>query len=256
MRRVFLFLAVALSGWVRAADLPTLWAERTKSAVAVEYMTETEVARQPSAAMGTVIDERGTIILPSGAIDPRTPAALRTWALTTLAELAIQKGDEPLAASHLRDVLALDPDDAYARAALADILMSQSPAEASKLLAGFETIDNLLVRRAITRRRLREKFKTLFPAGTDVSQMITGFLNRRSRKDDVSFLAELDLGLAYQLTRHWSIYGGYRAVAVTGLALADNQIPFFLVDYPAYADIETNGSLILHGAMFGVLFQF
>jgi putative nucleotidyltransferase with HDIG domain len=47
---------------------------------------------------------------------------------------------------------------------------------------------NLLVRRAITRRRLREKFKTLFPAGTDVSQMITGFLNRRSRKDDVSFL--------------------------------------------------------------------
>jgi response regulator RpfG family c-di-GMP phosphodiesterase len=47
---------------------------------------------------------------------------------------------------------------------------------------------NLLVRRAITRRRLREKFKTLFPAGTDVAQMITGFLNRRSRKDDVSFL--------------------------------------------------------------------
>jgi len=47
---------------------------------------------------------------------------------------------------------------------------------------------NLLVRRAITRRRLREKFKTLFPADADVSQMITGFLNRRSRKDDISFL--------------------------------------------------------------------
>jgi serine protease Do len=60
-----------------AADLPSLWAERVKSVVAIEYVTETEVARQPSAAMGTVIDTNGTIILPSGAIDPRTP----TWQL-------------------------------------------------------------------------------------------------------------------------------------------------------------------------------
>ncbi|MGH7959332.1 MAG: PDZ domain-containing protein [Opitutaceae bacterium] len=60
-----------------AADLPTMWAERTKSVVAVEYVTETEVARQPTAAMGTVIDTNGTIILPSGAIDPR----VATWQL-------------------------------------------------------------------------------------------------------------------------------------------------------------------------------
>src|SRR5688500_2405766 len=60
-----------------AADLPTLWAERTKCVVAVEYVTETEVARQPTAAMGTVIDTNGTIILPSGAIDPR----VATWQL-------------------------------------------------------------------------------------------------------------------------------------------------------------------------------
>jgi serine protease Do len=57
--------------------LPTLWAERTKCVVAVEYVTETEVARQPTAAMGTVIDTNGTIILPSGAIDPR----VATWQL-------------------------------------------------------------------------------------------------------------------------------------------------------------------------------
>jgi serine protease Do len=60
-----------------AADLPTLWAERIKCVVAVEYVTETEVARQPTAAMGTVIDTNGTIILPSGAIDPR----VATWQL-------------------------------------------------------------------------------------------------------------------------------------------------------------------------------
>ena len=58
-----------------AADLPALWAERVKSVVAVEYITVTEVSRQPTSAMGTVIDTNGTIILPSGAIDPRTA----TW---------------------------------------------------------------------------------------------------------------------------------------------------------------------------------
>lgn len=77
MRRFLIFVAAGLSALARGADLPALWAERTKSAVAVEYVTETEVARQPSAAMGTVIDDRGTIIVPSGAIDPRTP----TWQL-------------------------------------------------------------------------------------------------------------------------------------------------------------------------------
>ena len=59
------------------ADLPTLWAERVKSTVAVEYVTETETARQPTVSMGTVIDGNGTIILPSGAIDPRAA----TWQL-------------------------------------------------------------------------------------------------------------------------------------------------------------------------------
>lgn len=69
---------VALPGRVGAsADLPALWAERTKCVVAVEYVTETEVARQPTNAMGTVIDANGTIILPSAAIDPR----VATWQL-------------------------------------------------------------------------------------------------------------------------------------------------------------------------------
>ena len=89
----------------------------------------------------------------AAAIDPRTPAELRGWALTTLGELAMQRGDEPRAAEHFRAALALDPDDAYARAALADILMTTDPATASALLAGFETIDNLLVRRAIAESR-------------------------------------------------------------------------------------------------------
>jgi tetratricopeptide (TPR) repeat protein len=84
----------------------------------------------------------------------RSDPALREWALTTLAELAIQRGDEALAGTHLERALAIDPDDAYARAALADVLLErQDPAAASALLAGYENIDNLLVRRAIAETR-------------------------------------------------------------------------------------------------------
>lgn len=53
------------------APLPQLWQERLKSVVAVEHVNETEVERQQSVAMGTVVDANGTIILPAGAIDLR-----------------------------------------------------------------------------------------------------------------------------------------------------------------------------------------
>lgn len=78
LRAGFVFAIALLPVALRAAaDLPGLWAERVKCVVAVEYVTETEVARQPTAAMGTVIDGNGTIILPTGAIDSRAA----TWQL-------------------------------------------------------------------------------------------------------------------------------------------------------------------------------
>jgi tetratricopeptide (TPR) repeat protein len=86
----------------------------------------------------------------AAALATRTQPTLRAWALTTLAELAIQRGDDGRAAEDLRAVLRLDPDDTYARAALADV---STPAEASALLAGYEAVDTLLVRRAIAERR-------------------------------------------------------------------------------------------------------
>ena len=48
--------------------------------------------------------------------------------------------------------------------------------------------------------------------------------------------------------------GGYRVVAVTGVALADNQIPHFLAAANEFADVKTNGELILH-AHLGVSFR-
>ena len=75
-RFVFLSFALLLNApRLAAADLPALWAERTKSVVAVEYVTETEVDRNPTISMGTVIDNQGTVILPANAVDPRAA----TW---------------------------------------------------------------------------------------------------------------------------------------------------------------------------------
>ena len=71
--------------------------------------------------------------------------------------------------------------------------------------------------------------------------------------DVVSFLSEVNLGLEYQVSRCWSAYGGYRVMAITGLALADDQISQgIVVDIPEIADIDTNGCVVLHGAYFGV----
>jgi serine protease Do len=55
----------------RAAEIPSLFAERLKCVVAVEYVTESETDRRPTITMGTVIDANGTIILQSNSIDSR-----------------------------------------------------------------------------------------------------------------------------------------------------------------------------------------
>ncbi len=82
--------------------------------------------------------------------------AIRGWALTALAELAIQLGDNEAAARHLQDALVVDREDAYARNLLADILLDTGrAAEASQLLAGRDAIDSHLVRRAIAEHQLR-----------------------------------------------------------------------------------------------------
>ncbi len=81
MKRFLLPWALcALAARSLAADLPTLWAERVKCVVAVEYLTETELERRPTVAFGTVVDSQGTIILPSAAIDLRiSPRQIRDF---------------------------------------------------------------------------------------------------------------------------------------------------------------------------------
>lgn len=72
-----------------------------------------------------------------------------------------------------------------------------------------------------------------------------------SSLNDVAMMAEIDLGLTWRLNNCWSVSGGYRAVGITGLALSTNQIPDSFADIPGVQDIDSNGSLILHGAYLG-----
>lgn len=76
-----------------------------------------------------------------------------------------------------------------------------------------------------------------------------------SEKDDVSFLAEIDLGLDYRVNCHWSLNIGYRALGVTGIALATQQIPRNFGDVPGAQDIDNGQSIILHGGYLGATYS-
>jgi hypothetical protein len=78
--------------------------------------------------------------------------------------------------------------------------------------------------------------------------------NVSSDKDDVSFLTEIFLGASYCITPRWSLSAGYRAIAITGIAEPTDQIYPDLRGINDVASIESDGSMILHGAYFGAQF--
>jgi hypothetical protein len=71
-----------------------------------------------------------------------------------------------------------------------------------------------------------------------------------------SVLAQVDVGAEWFFLQRWSARVGYRLVSVSGVGLADNQIPPYLNDLPAVGNINTNGELFLHGAFATVTFNF
>ncbi|HEX4507636.1 MAG TPA: tetratricopeptide repeat protein [Alphaproteobacteria bacterium] len=78
--------------------------------------------------------------------------SLQCWALTILAEIAERRGD-PAADGHFRDALAASPADVYTLTAYADYLLDRRrPADVTKLLAGKNRIDALLLRLALAAR--------------------------------------------------------------------------------------------------------
>ncbi|MBN2024705.1 MAG: hypothetical protein JW809_18145 [Pirellulales bacterium] len=85
---------------------------------------------------------------------------------------------------------------------------------------------------------------------------VPGTFPVQSSKNVVAFLAEIDLGLDWQISRRWAARVGYRVLAATGMGLAEEQIPFYIVDIPEIRDIDYNGDLIVHGAFAGLTYNF
>jgi tetratricopeptide (TPR) repeat protein len=94
------------------------------------------------------------------------PTAVRTWALTLLAELAERLGRNDDAERWYRQSLALDPSDAYTLSAYADFLLDRHrAADVTALIAAETPIDGLLLRRVQADRALGADAAR---AGTDV----------------------------------------------------------------------------------------
>jgi hypothetical protein len=74
----------------------------------------------------------------------------------------------------------------------------------------------------------------------------------RASKTDVSILGEARLGLSYQCKPNCRIYGGWRVVGISGVALATDQIPVSYTDAAALRWLDSDGSLIIHGLQTGL----
>lgn len=80
--------------------------------------------------------------------------------------------------------------------------------------------------------------------------------NANGDDEDIAFLGEFRFGGAYKIGCHWRLSGGYRAMALSGVGLATNQLPYArsYTDLGKVGDVDRNGHLILHGAYAGVEF--
>lgn len=87
--------------------------------------------------------------------NPDADPALRQWALTVLAEIALRADDPVAAERHFQTALAAGTKDAYLLGAYADFLLDQRrPAEARDLLTEETRSDPLLLRLALAEKQV------------------------------------------------------------------------------------------------------
>ena len=94
------------------------------------------------------------------------------------------------------------------------------------------------------------------PTPPPARSAVPGSYPVNSTTDAFSFMTELDLGLAWRFQPNWKFTAGYRVLVATGIGLADNQFPPYIVDIPELANIDHNGQLLLHGVFSGIEFNY
>jgi hypothetical protein len=73
---------------------------------------------------------------------------------------------------------------------------------------------------------------------------------------NVAFLGELRLGASYQCTCNCRLYGGYRVLGITGVAVSYDQVPDYFSSPAQVGIINCRGSYFLHGMQTGIEFLY
>jgi predicted Zn-dependent protease len=123
--------------------------------------------------------------------NPGAEPRVRSWVLTSLAEMATRAGMAPEAEAHFRAALALDPADYYILGAYADYLLDNGrPQEVLALLRDKTAADPLLLRYALALQAQRSKELPVY-----VEQLRDRFAASRLRGDRVHLREEARFAL-------------------------------------------------------------
>jgi tetratricopeptide (TPR) repeat protein len=114
------------------------------------------------------------------------PPEARAWRYSELGEMGERLGDDKAAEHWLREGLTLAPDDFYMRAACADLLLRRGRApETLQLLAGYESMEPMLLRIAIAHRMLHDasgaQSEALLSSAFSVEQQRGDAVHRREQ---------------------------------------------------------------------------
>jgi hypothetical protein len=138
------------------------------------------------------------------------PPEARAWRYSELGEMAERLGDDKAAEHWLREGLTIAPDDFYMRAACADLLLRQGRApETLQLLAGYESMEPMLLRIAIAHRLLHDASgshsEALLASAFSVEQQRGDAVHRR---EQARFLLDVSWQPAAALTaaqENWQV---------------------------------------------------
>ena len=122
------------------------------------------------------------------------PVEVGAWRYSELGEMAERLGDDGAAEHWFREGLALSPKDFYMRTACADVLLREDrAADALQLLAGYESMEPMLLRIAIAHKMLGDGAGTRangqLSAAFDVEQQRGEAVHRR---EQARFLLDVD----------------------------------------------------------------
>jgi len=80
--------------------------------------------------------------------------------------------------------------------------------------------------------------------------------NLNASSNGLAVLGEIDLGGQYYITPRLAVFGAYRLVGISGVALADNVTPHYLNEFPVMQTVNRNGDVLLQGLYTGMQFNF